>query len=64
MSIYIYRNGYSFHSCLENSVNREVWQAIVHEVTKTWTGLRDFHIYIYIYMYIYIYIYIYMSVSP
>ena len=30
-------------SCLENSVNRGTWQAIVHEVTKSQTQLSDFH---------------------
>ena len=25
------------YSCLENSMNRRVWQATVHEVTKNWT---------------------------
>ena len=31
-------NGYPLqHSCLENSVDRGAWQAIVHGVTKSWT---------------------------
>ena len=31
-------NGYSLqYSCLENSMDRGAWQAIVHGVTKTWT---------------------------
>ena len=25
------------YSCLENSMNKGVWQAIVHEVAKSWT---------------------------
>ena len=25
------------YSCLENSIDRGAWQAIVHEVTKSWT---------------------------
>ena len=25
------------YSCLENSMNREAWQATVHGVAKTWT---------------------------
>ena len=29
--------------CLENSVNRGSWQAIVHGVTKSQTGLSDCH---------------------
>ena len=24
------------YSCLENPTDREVWQAIAHEVTKSW----------------------------
>ena len=27
-------------SCLENSMDREVWWAIVHRVAKSWTGLK------------------------
>ena len=27
--------------CLENSMDREAWQATVHVVTKSWTRLRD-----------------------
>ena len=27
-------------SCLENSMDRGAWQAIVHGVTERWTGLR------------------------
>ena len=35
-------NGYSRqYSCLENSVDREVWQATVHGVTKSGIQLRD-----------------------
>ena len=29
------------YSCLENSMNREAWQAIVHEAAKSWTRLRE-----------------------
>ena len=29
------------YSCLENSVDRETWQATVHRVTKSWTPLID-----------------------
>ena len=29
------------HSCLENSMAREAWQAIVHGVTQSWTQLND-----------------------
>ena len=31
-------NGNPFwYSCLENSMDRRAWQAIVHRVTKSWT---------------------------
>ena len=39
------------YSCLENSMDRGAWRAIVHGFTKSWTWLRDLartHIYIYI----------------
>ena len=29
------------YSCLENSVDRGAWQAIVHGVTKSWTQLKQ-----------------------
>jgi len=29
------------YSCLENPVGRRAWWAIVHGVTKSWTGLSD-----------------------
>ena len=29
------------YSCLENSMDREAWQATVHGVAKSWTGLSD-----------------------
>ena len=31
------------YSGLENSMDRKVWQAAVHGVTKSWTRLSDFH---------------------
>ena len=31
------------YSGLENSMDRGVWQATVHGVTKSWIGLSDFH---------------------
>ena len=34
-------NGNPLQSCLENSMNREAWWAIVYRVTKSWTQLRD-----------------------
>ena len=35
-------NGYSFqYSCLENSMGQPVWQATIHGVAKSWTGLSD-----------------------
>ena len=27
-------------SCLEKSMDREAWQATVHEIAKRWTGLK------------------------
>ena len=30
-----------WYSCLKNSMDRGVWQARVHRVTKSWTQLRD-----------------------
>ena len=30
------------YSCLENPMDREAWQATVHEVTKSQKQLRDF----------------------
>ena len=29
------------YSCLDNSMDRGAWRAIVHEVPKSWTRLRD-----------------------
>ena len=29
------------YSCLENSMDREAWQAMVHGVAKSWTQLSD-----------------------
>ena len=38
-------NGYPLqYSCLENSMDRGVWQATVHGVVKSQTELSDFHI--------------------
>ena len=34
------------YSCLENSVDRGAWQAIVYGVTKSQTQLSDFHFHI------------------
>ena len=31
------------YSCLENSMNKESWQATVHRVAKSWTRLRTKH---------------------
>ena len=39
-------NGYSLHSsCLENSRDTGAWQAIVHGVAKSWTGLKQLSMY-------------------
>ena len=36
------RNGNSLqYSCLENSMDRGAWQAIVHGAAKSWTQLSD-----------------------
>ena len=40
------REGHGYplqYSYLENSIDREAWQATVHEVTKSLTRLSDFH---------------------
>ena len=35
-------NGYPLqYSCLENSMDKAVWQATIHGVTESWTQLRD-----------------------
>ena len=35
------KNGYPLqYSCLENPMDREVWQAIVHRLTKSQTQLK------------------------
>ena len=35
-------DGYPFqYSCLENSMDRGAWWAIVHEVMKSWTELSN-----------------------
>ena len=31
------------YSCLENSMDRGTWQALVCGATKSWTRLSDFH---------------------
>ena len=31
------------YSCLENTMDRGAWRAIVHGVAKSWTKLSDFH---------------------
>ena len=37
-------NGYPLqYSCLDNSMDRGTWWAIVHGVAKSWTRLNDFH---------------------
>ena len=37
-------NGYPLqYSCLDNSIDRGAWQAVVHGVTKSQTQLSDFH---------------------
>ena len=29
------------YSCLENSMDREAWRAMIHGVAKSWTRLSD-----------------------
>ena len=29
------------YSCIENSMDRGAWRAIIHRVAKSWTGLND-----------------------
>ena len=37
-------NGNPFqYSCLENSMDREAWQATVHGVTKSWSRHSDYN---------------------
>ena len=31
------------YSCLENPVDRGAWQFTIHRVSKSWTGLGNFH---------------------
>ena len=41
-------NGYLLqYSCLENSMDREVWWATVHGVAKSQTQLNDFHTFLF-----------------
>ena len=36
------RHGYTLqYSCLENSMDREAWQAAIHGIAKSWTRLSD-----------------------
>ena len=40
------REGYPlWHSCLENSMDRGAWWAIICGITKSWTQLSNWHIY-------------------
>ena len=42
-------NGYSLqYSCLENSIDRGVWQATVHGVTNSHTQLSGYHFHLFI----------------
>ena len=43
------------YSCLENPMDREAWQATVHRVTKSWTGLKQLSTCIYLIINIYIF---------
>ena len=33
------------YSCLENPIDRGVWQATVHRVARSWTGLKQLSTY-------------------
>ena len=45
------------YSCLENSMDRGAWQAIVYRVAKSQTRPSHFH-----FLYIYIYIFVFFSI--
>ena len=36
--------------CLENSMDRGAWRAMVHRVAKSWTPLKQLSMHIYIHM--------------
>ena len=46
------------YSCLENSMDRGAWWATVHEVAKSQTQLRDFHLIVICFL-LFLYIIIY-----
>ena len=50
------------YSCLQNSMDRETWQATVHGVTKSWTQLKQLSMHAYIYIYIYKIFHIYFNI--
>ena len=64
-------SGHAFEQALGDGGGQEAWVAAVHGVTKSQTGLSDFHFHIYICVcmcvyierdgYIWVYIYIYIS---
>ena len=50
-------------SCLQNSMDRGAWRAIIHRVAKSWTQLKQLstHIHTHIHTHVYVYMYIYKS---
>ena len=44
-------NSHPLQSCLENSIDREAWQAIVHEITKSWAQLSTHYFIIFSYIF-------------
>ena len=54
------------YSCLGNSIDRVVWQATVHRVTKCWTWLSNWthtHTYVHIYVCVYMCMHMYITES-
>ena len=50
-------------SCLQNSMDRGAWRAIIHRVAKSWTQLKQLstHIHTHIHTHVYVYMYMYKS---
>ena len=57
------RNVYPLqYSCLENSMDRGAWQAIVQGLAKSQTWLKDFHLLTHSYIYMCVYTYTHMYI--
>ena len=61
---YLYKHTYILkcgnplqYSCLENYMDREAWQAIVHGTAKSWTCLSTFHMHTHTHTRSYIYLF-------